>query len=165
MTPGDVSWKEYMDSKFLAMEKFSTAQVLSVEEATKIAKSEMLVRLEHLNNTYAMLKDQAATLATKLEVDNLRERLNQTATHGEVAAIKDLVENGVTRPECDARETQHRSDIGKLQIWQAAIDGKASQQDVDRVDRRAGNANIIAIWGVILAGLAIIASIVQLFRL
>ena len=89
--PEDVSWKEYVDSKIAAgdrlievkaewLEKLIVSKAEAAERALELAKENLSIRLEGMNQFRAQLDKQAATFITRTEhtvvekdIANLRE--------------------------------------------------------------------------------------------
>lgn len=62
----DMKWlKELFETKIDAMDK-----------ATNLANENLKIRLESMNEFRSQMKDQATTFATKVDVENLKERLD-----------------------------------------------------------------------------------------
>jgi hypothetical protein len=82
--PEDVSWKEYVDSKIAAgdrlievkaewLEKLIVSKAEAAERALELAKENLSIRLEGMNQFRAQLDKQAATFITRAE-HNVVER-------------------------------------------------------------------------------------------
>jgi len=74
MTKRDgVTLKEYMDTRFKAMQEEINTKIRSIEKATTLAAHTLEKRLEHMNEFRDALKNQAHQFVTRAELQNMRE--------------------------------------------------------------------------------------------
>lgn len=66
---GDITVKEYFESQIAWLDKYFHAKIHSIDEAVNKAEAALSKRLESMNEFRDSLKDQAARLATKTEVE------------------------------------------------------------------------------------------------
>jgi len=102
----NVSLRDYVDSRLAAIEK-----------ATTVAYDSMNKRLEGMNEFRQSIQDISGKTVTRMEFDQLRERLGGYASCSEV-------------DDLDKRMEELRSQVGSLQETRAELRGKASQQSV-----------------------------------
>jgi len=157
----EVSLKEFIETKILALEK-----------ATTIAASTMEKRLEGMNELRGQLKDQALTFTTKTEheillkkidedVGQIREQLSKSRLEYEtlfrridddIKQIREFLSKTINKNEYD----KMLDDIKVLRESKALLEGKASQQF-------ANVAMIISVIGMLLSVIGFIITVASMF--
>ena len=105
-----VSLRDYVDARIAALEK-----------ATQVATAALDLRLAAMNEFRASMSDIANRSATRVEFDQMRERMNQFALASDI----DNVNARIT-----TLMNQIDDDIRSLRESRAVLEGKASQSSV-----------------------------------
>ncbi len=138
---GEISIKEYFETKIAGLEKATTIVATNLEKATAIAAAGMEKRLEGMNEFRNQLKDQSLTFVTKTEYLSMIDRASE-----DIKSLKDQAAELYTRKEHQAYTDKIDADIRVLRESKAELEGKASQTSVNV-------ALIVSIVGIVLAAI------------
>jgi len=139
----EVTLREYLERRINDALELIVTRIESLEKAVSVAKAEMDRRLDAMNEFRAALKDQAVSLATRLEHNALVK---------DVQALKEQLINYVTHAELSSMQ----ADIRDLRESRAKLEGKASQQSVTV-------ATVFGLAGIVLSFIGIVLTVVKYF--
>ena len=125
-----VSLRDYVDSR-----------ISSLEKATQVATAALDLRLAAMNEFRASMSDIANRSATRVEFDQMRERMAQFATTSDVDNINERI---------GALMDQINEDIRSLRESRAVMEGKASQSSV--------------MWAILIAAAGLVLSAIGLIE-
>ena len=148
-----VSLRDYIESRFASLEqnisssfsaiKEATSLALNaMNEATNLARLEMDRRLAGMNEFREQLNKQAGTFLSKDEYSQAHSQL------------KEQVSKLVPKVECETNHAKVEADVRVLREFKATLEGKASQESVQRV-------NLYALLGAIIGTVALILNIAE----
>jgi len=100
----------------------------AIEKATQVAYASMNERLTVMNEFRASMSDMSARSVTRIEFDQMRERLGGFATCGEIEAVEQRVEQ--MRQIREAQIKALGEEIQGLSEFRAELRGKASTTSV-----------------------------------
>lgn len=91
--------KELFQNKIRDLQRLFAAEVKSIRSDVVVAKRTSDAETKKANEFRQTLKDQAATLATRREFEQVRDQMTTLATRSELQTVKERADKGVTRTE------------------------------------------------------------------
>jgi hypothetical protein len=134
-----VTMRDYVDRLLEDITRHYDVRLEAVSDATARALAANEKRLDSMNEFRETLRDQANRLATRQEVEQIRDQMQRFLT---------LV-------EYSARHEKVMSDIESLKISRATLDGKASQNAVNSAQVTAWIGLVVGVLGLLFALLKI----------
>lgn len=148
-----VSLTKHFEVVIENLAKYIESRLQGTEKAVEQAKNSMDIRLVGMNEIRGTLADQAKNFPTKLEVKAELDALKR-----EMADFREFKEE-CSRVPADIEGL--KKDVVNLISSRDKMEGKASQEDLNKVQKSVDISKVISVVGIIVALLSLMMKVLE----